>query len=850
MTTTLDIPALSLVVLVGTSGSGKSTFAARHFAPTEILSSDFFRGLVADNENDQSASAEAFDALRYLAQKRLRAGRLTVIDATNVQPESRKPFVALARDHHCLPVAIVLDVPPRVAHDRNRTRPNRAFGEHVVQNQHRQLRRSLRHLKKEGFRHVHVLEGTDAIDTATITRTPLWTDHRHDKGPFDIIGDIHGCYDELTALLQKLDYPIDPETHTQTAPHPAGRRVIFLGDLVDRGPNIVGVLRLVKSMVESGHALAVPGNHEQKLVKLLDGKPVRLTHGLEQTKTQLEAAPDSATLAPSLRTFLDSLVSHYVLDDGNLVVAHAGLKEEFQNRSSGKVRSFCLYGDTTGETDDFGLPIRHDWAAEYRGRATVVYGHTPVSAPEWVNRTLCIDTGCVFGGALTALRYPERELVSVPAERVYYESTKPLTLPDVPARSDDLLDIDDVLGKRVLHTRIPGHSTITIRDENASAALEVMSRWAAPPEWLIYLPPTMSPSETSPDGPLLEHAREAFAYYQRQGIPTVVCQEKHMGSRAVVILCRDSAAAERRFHARDGRTGIVLTRTGRPFFATNTSRELDLEQQLLARLRTAADRTGFWTRFDTDWMCLDAELMPWSLKAEDLLRNQYAATATAATISLRAAIAATASASTPFADDLRTRADMIERYRTAYRRYSWPVASITDVRLAPFHLLATEGKVHVDQTHVWHMQTLSDLCAADPEVLLATPHRIVDLSNPESQESAITWWTTLTNAGGEGMVVKPLAFLAPGKRGLVQPAIKCRGPEYLRIIYGPEYTLPKHLERLRARGLSTKRGMALREFALGIEGLERFVEREPLYKVHECVFGVLAMDSEGVDPRL
>lgn len=517
-------------------------------------------------------------------------------------------------------------------------------------------------------------------------------------------------------------------------------------------------------MVKAGHALAVPGNHEQKLQKLLDGKPVRLTHGLEQTKTQLESIPEpeSDTFRRELRTFLDSLVSHYVLDDGNLVVAHAGLKAEFQNRSSGKVRAFCLYGETTGETDDFGLPIRHDWAAEYRGRAEVVYGHTPVTTPEWVNRTLCIDTGCVYGGALTALRYPERELVSIPAARTYYESAKPFTAPasstaptaptTPPSRTDDLLDIDDVLGKRVLHTRIAGHSTITLREENASAALEVMSRWAAPPEWLIYLPPTMSPSETCPDGPFLEHPREA-------------------------------------------------------------------------------------------------ELMPWSLKAEELLRNQYAATATAATVSLREAIAA-ASATSPLADDLRARADMLERYRTAYRRYAWPVTSITDVRLAPFHLLATEGKVHVDQTHVWHMQTLSDLCAADPELLLATPYHVVDLADDQSQADAIAWWTTLTSAGGEGMVVKPLDFLTPAKRGLAQPAIKCRGPEYLRIIYGPEYTTPKHLDRLRARGLSGKRGMALREQALGIEALERFVEGEPLYTVHECVFGVLAMESEGVDPRL
>ncbi len=835
----LEIPELSLVLLIGTSGSGKSTFAKEHFLPTEVLSSDYFRGLVSDDENDQAASAEAFDALHFIAAKRLKAGRLTVIDATNVQPDARKPLVALARAHHCLPVAIVLDLPPSLARERNRGRENRTFGDHVIDNQHRMLRRSLRHLKKEGFRHVHLLDSVEAIASARIVRTPLWNNKKTEHGPFDIIGDIHGCHDELTELLATLGYPSDP-----TAPHPAGRRVIFLGDLVDRGPNIVGVLRRVMSMVESGGALAIPGNHEQKLVKLLDGKSVRLTHGLEQTKAELEREPDD--FKQTLRTFLDSLVSHYVLDDGNLVVAHAGLKEEFQGRGSGKVRAFCLFGETTGETDEFGLPVRYDWASEYRGRAMVVYGHTPVPAAEWVNRTICIDTGCVFGGSLTALRYPERELVSVKAQRTYYEPAKPLTQTVSTSRRDDtLLDITDIIGKRVIHTRIPGQSKITIREENASAALEIMSRWAAPPEWLIYLPPTMSPCETAPDGPLLEHPREAFAYYQRQGITEVICQQKHMGSRAVVIVCRDPAAAQERFGTQDDRTGIILTRTGRPFFTHETQ---NLEHELLDHIRQAATQANFWTRFTTDWLCLDTELMPWSLKAEALLRDQYAGTAAAATLSLTAAI--TAAESTPLVDNLRARAEMIARYQTAYRHYCWPVTTIADIRLAPFHLLATEGKVHTDQTHLWHMQTLADLCAQAPETLLATPYRVVDLDDPESQQSAIDWWTTLTASGGEGMVVKPMSFLAPALRGLAQPAVKCRGPEYLRIIYGPEYTTPKHLDRLRARGLSTKRSMALRELALGIEALTRFVEREPLYKVHECVFGVLAMETEAVDPRL
>ena len=204
----------------------------------------------------------------------------------------------------------------------------------------------------------------------------------------------------------------------------------------------------------------------------------------------------------------------------------------------------------------------------------------------------------------------------------------------------------------------------------------------------------------------------------------------------------------------------------------------------------------------------------------------------------------------PLLERTHARAEAISRYVDAYRRYCWDVTSLSDLKLAPFHLMATEGRIHADKDHSWHMGLIADLCAADDGVLRATPWRTVDLADPASESEAITWWEDLTARGGEGMVVKPLAFIARGSRGLVQPAVKCRGAEYLRIIYGPEYLTPENLDRLRARGLSAKRGLALREFALGVEALERFVHHEPLRRVHECVFGVLALESEPVDPRL
>lgn len=196
---------------------------------------------------------------------------------------------------------------------------------------------------------------------------------------------------------------------------------------MDRGPDSPGVLRLVMGMLAAGTALCVPGNHDTKLLRTLRGRDVQVSHGLAETLAQLEVEAEPFRMA--VAAFIDGLISHYVLDDGKLVVAHAGMKQEMQGRGSGRVREFALYGETTGETDAFGLPVRYTWAAVYRGPAMVVYGHTPVPTPEWLNRTITIATGCVFGGQLTALRYPERELVAVPARHTYAEPVRPFLLP-------------------------------------------------------------------------------------------------------------------------------------------------------------------------------------------------------------------------------------------------------------------------------------------------------------------------------------------------------------------------------------------------------------------------------------
>ncbi len=855
----LTIPELSLVVLAGPSGAGKSTFARKHFRPTEVLTSDYFRALVRDDETDQSATKDAFEVLHLVAAKRLAAGRLTVIDATNVQPEARRPLLALARQYHCLPVAIVLNLPEKVCWERNQGRTDRDLGPHVIRQQNRELRRALKTLKREGFSHVYILSTSEEVESGVVERQPLWNNRRGDHGPFDIIGDVHGCADELEQLLHLLGYEQSAGAGGELVyAHPQGRKAVFLGDLVDRGPRILDTVRMVRGMVKAGTALCVPGNHDMKLLRKLRGKDVHISHGLERTLAEIEALPEGVRgpFVQDMIDFLDGLISHYVLDDGKLVVAHAGLKEEMQGRGSRKVRDFALYGETTGETDEFGLPARHNWAADYRGRALVVYGHTPVPEPEWLNRTINLDSGCVFGGKLTALRYPERELVAVAAARTYAEPVRPFLPPQPPSapltaqqEQDDVLDMEDVLGKRIISTRL--RPATTIREENAAAALEVMSRFAVNPKWLIYLPPTMAPCATTGAADLLEHPAEAFAEYRAEGVGRVVCEEKHMGSRAVVIVCRDEEVARRRFGVVGEGIGVAYTRTGRRFFDQPA-----VEAEFLARVHGALGAADFWARFRTDWVCLDCELMPWSAKAQELLRGQYAAVGAAARAALPEAVATLEAAAVRDAGTVallaraRERSVCISRYVAAYRRYCWPVRSVDDLRLAPFHILATEGAVYADRDHLWHMSEIGKLCRAGTGLLLATPHRVVDLTDPAGEAEGVHWWEELTEGGGEGMVVKPFDFVTRGPRGLIQPAVKCRGREYLRIIYGPEYTAPEHLERLRPRQLAAKRSLALREFALWIEALERFVRREPLRRVHECCFGVLALESEPVDPRL
>ncbi len=369
----ITIPDPSLIVLTG----GEAATLRRAA-----------EALVLPGETFDSATMGDRDLLSEV-NRRLRERRLVAVIDSGEDEDLRGRLRAAGRKH-CL---------PRLAF---------SFGGEDVNER----------LRAEGFRSRLVLPDLEALLSAPPGRRRLACDRSGETGPFDLIGDVHGCFDELVFLLERLGYGIEgDETAGFAVTAPKGRRVIFLGDLVDRGPGVVGTLRLALDMFDAGSALILPGNHEEKLVRALRGAGVRIAHGLGRSLEQLEGDPQVAARLVELHP---KLADHLLLDGGQLVAAHAGLEESLHGRESRRVRGLALFGPTTGETDDAGHPIRLDWGRSYRGAAHVVYGHTPVKEARWVNRTINVDTGCVFGGSLTALRWPEKELVAVPARRAYW----------------------------------------------------------------------------------------------------------------------------------------------------------------------------------------------------------------------------------------------------------------------------------------------------------------------------------------------------------------------------------------------------------------------------------------------
>ncbi|MCS4089376.1 polynucleotide kinase-phosphatase [Rhizobium sp. BK176] len=845
--TEITLNELGLVLLVGPTGAGKTSFASRLFGPHESVSLDTCRALVSGDAEDQSATRDASDVAERIIEARLRRRLLTVVDATNVRHEDRQRWIDVAERTHSLVTAIVLDPGMSFCHKHARKREGTRYNPRAVEQHHALLTRDKRKLGKAfGIRQAIWLSSPEEIESATVVRRRSFNDLRDVRGEFDIIGDIHGMANELEALLAKLGWSVawrgEGEDRTVTLSHPEDRKLVFVGDAVDRGPRSLDALRIMRSAVDSGIGYAVASNHDARISRWLRGQTVSDGGGIETTQAEFEGLSEAFKV--SMGEFLDALPAHYVFDDGNLVVAHAGIEEGMILGASKAMREFAVYGPKTPPDAD-GKSERVDWAKDYRGKASVVYGHVACDEAVWFKNTICIDTAAVYGGELTALRWPEKTIVSVKTDRAYAETDKPLF-----SRKDNrgFLELShaDVTGKKYIETSLARR--ITIEADQMGAAMETLSRFTIDPRLLVYLPPTMSPVESSGIDGFLEHPNQAFEYYRSVGQDTVVVETKHMGSRAHVLVCRDAAAARSRFHTEDDNLGHIWTRNGNPFFKDGDRRAV-LE-------RVAAAAGPLFDELKSDWLLLDAEIMPWNTKAAALIRDQYAPTGKAAQIGTGLVLDALSRfAARGVADvdtqlrHVRERHSNAEAFDRVWRGYSWATPSVDDLRIAPFHVLASEGRVHSRELHSTHMRWI-DMVLGKDAIMAKTDFTKVSLTEPKALDAVIDKWLHDTGNGAEGIVVKPHSFTVMGEREMIQPALKVRGRDYLRIIYGVDYDLPENLSRLRERATKSKRARAIKEHALGVEALDRLVRGEPLRRIHECVAAIIGLESDPSDPRL
>ncbi|WP_323856358.1 polynucleotide kinase-phosphatase [Rossellomorea marisflavi] len=859
------IPHAGIVLLIGPSNSGKSTLLRElveqdTLFPSEIVSSDEFRKLVGDVEfidwkerpkeeadslydTYQQISKEAFGMMDAVIGARCRMNKLTFVDATHLHPDDRKRYIAMAKENHVPVLALILDTDQDqlLERDLHRDIPR---GKRRIKQQYQVFKREKRFVKKEGYRAIYTVRPSDSVEWIR-GANPLELDVG--KG-VDIIGDVHGCFDELIELLVKLGYE---ENEEGLYIHPDGRTFLSLGDIMSRGPKSFETMTFFHRHVERGLAQMIDSNHGWKIARYLGGRNVTLSHGDEWIAETLEryeaehGEEEANELKETWRSFLLRAPSHLVLKQNAVpvaVCAHAGIKDEFIGKQSHAISDFCRYGDTEGFHED-GRPVRKDWTVHHHNSLLILWGHDPKPKPLMMNNTLNIDQGVVFGGELTAYRYPERTLLSVKG-KTDYSGSDSNPLEELAKKRLHPPNIARFLNGYSVETETYGE--VVIPKEQIIPTIDAVSHYTVPVEELIYIPPTMSPTPKAStiDG-FLEHPQDAIDYYRSLGINRMVAEKKHMGSRGILLLFKDEEAGERVIGRRT--LGVIYTRTGRRFF------QEDVEGRVLQSLQESLEKDGYFARYGTDYVLLDAEIMPWNLKAKELIHRQYAHVSEQALMDrgrLTEKLAAAVGEHDGISAWLTEYEEKLHHagvFKDVYETYCWDVESLEDIQIAPFHVLAHSGETFFDQPHTWHMEKNREFALLSP-LFVETEFKVID--DEASEQDVIDWWLEMTADGHEGIVIKPETFLARSKGKLVQPAIKVRGQKYLHIIYGMDYTEPGNLDRLRKRNVSKKQKLALRQFALGLEGIRRFVDGESLERIHECALGTLASNADPVDPRL
>lgn len=858
------VPYAGIVLLVGPSNSGKSTLLKnfidkKQIIPSEVVSSDDFRVLVSDiefidwkqrsiDEADslydqyQEISEEAFALMDSLIEKRCRLNKLTFVDATHLNPDDRKKYISIARNNHVPIVSIVLDIDQELLLDRDIQREN-PRGKRRIKQQYQVFKREKRFIKKEGYLATYFVRDTNNIELIRRRNNPIELEV---NSGIDIIGDIHGCYDEMIQILKKLGYKKNEENFFI---HPEGRKFLSLGDIMSRGPKSLEIMQFFLRHINEGLAYMIDSNHGWKIARWLDGRKVTLNHGDERVEEEIKQFQEefgeerTLELKQELKELLLKAPSHYVLTKNNvptLVCTHAGIKDEFIGKQSYEISDFCRYGDTD---DENGKPIRKDWSIYHKKRTLIIWGHDPKPKPLIINNTINIDQGVVFGGELTAFRYPEKEFVSVKAEKDYSD-----------ANNNPLLELKRKrLNPPNIAKFINGYSVLTddfgeihVPKEYVIPSIDMVSHYTVPMEELIYIPPTMSPTPIpSSLEDYLEHPREAIDYYRSMGIGRLVAEKKHMGSRGILLLFKSKEVGFK-YVGRET-LGVIHTRTGRRFFNE------EIEKKILSRINKGLISSDYFNKYDTDFLLLDSEIMPWNLKAKELINNQYAHVAENAILDrklIKDKLKKAVNSNRNLENWLAEYEDKLNNaiiFKNVFQNYCWDIDDIDQIQIAPFHVLAHSKETFFNKPHTWHME-MNHKFAKMADIFVETEFLVID--DAESEEEAIKWWDTITSEGHEGIVIKPEVFISKSNGKLIQPAIKVRGRKYLNIIYGMDYLLPENLARLKKRNISKKQKLALKEFSLGLEGINRYVNGESIERVHECVLATLAMESDPVDPRL
>ena len=578
----IKMPETSLVVMCGVAGCGKSTFALKNFKPTAVVSSDRCRAIVSDDEGNMEASRGAFELFYFIIEKRMEMGRLVIADSTALSYDVRKKLLGFAHSYNYHVVLIAFDVLFDTALKRNNMR-DRKVSEKVIQKQYRAFTRALKYIDKEGFDQM-VIMGENEIEGITFSIASSQMEIA-DSGPFDIISDIHGCYSELELLMHKLGYYKDGDTYC----HPEGRKVIFAGDIVDRGLRVIDTIKVVINMVSSGNAYYIPGNHCNKLYRFLNGRKVQVKNGLETSVAEFSKLDRRGAdkLKKDFIELYEKAPTYLILDKGKLIIAHAGIKENMIGKVSKEITDFVLYGDVNGELDEEGFPLRGDWAAAYCGKALIVYGHTPVLEPVFVNNTINIDQGVSIGGSLTALRYPEKKIISVKALSTYYTSGR------TAGKIDRDIIPDDYEG--AITVKVKDGCRIKIEAIEVAEAFKMLNSITAKLPWLVYLP--CFPHSLNSRG-IAEQIEEAFKYYRNKGVQRLIIQETNKDNSLVILICKDSSSSK----------GYFLDDSAGEIYSVYSKLSLDnvFKEKIIQDLFDDLNSIGYFAENNTDFVIFEA----------------------------------------------------------------------------------------------------------------------------------------------------------------------------------------------------------------------------------------------------